>query len=179
MGTPKVPGRTTPGFAFSMVERALQDCLGTRQFGKEEIQQALKFFGNPPECVYCGSKDVKRWDHIIPVIKGGETVLGNMVPACSSCDDSKQALSFQEWLISDGVLSPKRQGIKNMKQRAERIENYMQHFAYHPRTLEERLNENQLLLLEKIRSRLKQIRKDMDLLVEDYRVKNQYEQRKG
>lgn len=60
MKLPKIPKRTTPGFAFPMVDRALSECLSHRQFGSKEIKQALEFFGqNPPECVFCGSKDVK------------------------------------------------------------------------------------------------------------------------
>ena len=72
----------------------------------------MAFFGkNPPECVFCGNREVKRWDHLVPVMKGGETVLGNMVPACARCDDSKQAFPFEEWMVSDAKWSPKSRGV--------------------------------------------------------------------
>ena len=101
-----------------MVERALLNCLATRRFGLGEIEQVLEFFGfDPPECVYCGSHEVQRWDHLVPVKEGGETVLGNMVPACARCDDSKRHLSFEEWVKSDSESSLKNRGIKEIGQR--------------------------------------------------------------
>lgn len=170
MAHPKVPQRTTPGFAFSMIDRSLQDCLARRQFGNAEIEKVLDFFNtHPPECVFCGSKDVKRWDHLVPISKGGETVLGNMVPACARCDDSKRDLHFDEWLTSDTKYSPKSQGIKDIDQKSELIKKYMQHFAYKPTSLEERLDKSELERLNKIRSRLQEIRNEIELLIEGHK----------
>jgi len=45
MKLPRTPQRTTPGFAFSMVERCLRDGLGRRKFGAPEQQEVLNFFG--------------------------------------------------------------------------------------------------------------------------------------
>ena len=39
-------------------------------------------------CVYYGDQNVQRWDQLVPVNKAGETVLGNMLPACARCNDS-------------------------------------------------------------------------------------------
>ena len=36
-------------------------------------------------------------DHFIPLIKGGHTIINNIVPACSHCNSSKQAKMPQEW----------------------------------------------------------------------------------
>ena len=172
MKFPKVPQRTTPGFAFSIVERALQECLAARRFGPEEIAKVLAFFGaDPPECVYCGSHEVRRWDHLVPVNKGGETVLGNMVPACAHCDDSKRDLPFEEWMTSDAAGSPKSRGVEDIDKRVERIKAYVQHFGYTPRSLEERLNEHELERLTTIRSRLQELREDIEELIEDYRTR--------
>jgi len=172
MRPPRVPQRTTPGFAFSIVERALQQCLAARQFGREEIAKVLAFFGaDPPECVYCGSYEVRRWDHLVPVKKGGETVLGNMVPACARCDDSKRDLPFEEWMMSETRWSPKSRGIRDVDQRVKRIKAYIQHFGYTPRSLEDRLDEHELERLATIRSGLQQVRKDFETLIEDYRTR--------
>ena len=172
MTLPRVPQRTTPGFAFSMVNRALSECLADRRFGKMEIKQVLEFFGkDPPECVFCGSQDVKRWDHLVSIKEGGETVLGNMVPACASCDDSKQDKPFEEWMVSDFGYSPKSQNIKDIDQRVKRIKEYMQNFNYVPRSREERLDKQELERLKGIRSRLEEIREDIDALIKDYRVR--------
>lgn len=43
------------------------------------------------QCVYCGSKDNLQIDHIIPVSKGGATVLGNLETLCESCNSEKGA----------------------------------------------------------------------------------------
>lgn len=172
MKLPKVPQRTTPGFAFSMVDRALQECLATRQFRQVEIEQVLEFFGsNPPECVFCGSKDVRRWDHLIPIKSGGETVLGNMVPTCAQCDDSKRDLYFEDWITSDAPKSPKSRGVKDIDQRIEHIKAYMQHYGYSPRNLEDRLNEDEKNRLKLVRSKLIEVREDIETLVNDYRAR--------
>lgn len=38
------------------------------------------------------------WDHFIPVTKGGETVPGNMLPCCASCNSRKRNLDPWVWL---------------------------------------------------------------------------------
>lgn len=48
-------------------------------------------------CAYCGSA-YQTWDHVYPVSRGGQTVPGNMVPACISCNSSKNNLLLEEWL---------------------------------------------------------------------------------
>jgi len=169
---PLVPQRTTPGFVFSTVDRALYECLAIRKFGQKEMDEFLAFFNtNPPECVFCGAKDVKRWDHLFPISKGGDTVLGNMVLACSQCDDSKQGRLFEEWILSNAPLSPKSRGVIDLDQRIGKIKEYISHINYHPRTLEERLNTHELETLNKIRSGLRETRRDIEKLINDYRAR--------
>ena len=40
-------------------------------------------------CFYCGSLNHIQIDHVIPVSKGGRHSIGNIVPACRSCNASK------------------------------------------------------------------------------------------
>jgi len=51
-------------------------------------------------CHYCrrevGSKALTM-DHLIPLIRGGRSVRGNMVPACKDCNSKKQSLLPWEW----------------------------------------------------------------------------------
>lgn len=172
MTLPRAPRRTTPGFAFSIIERSLNACLATRQFGKKEMEEALDFFGaTPSECVFCGSQEFKRWDHLIPVREGGETVLGNIVPACALCDDSKRDRPFEEWMTSDVRGSPQSRGVSDVTQRIERIKAYVRHFGYEVRTLDERLDKQESERLSEIQSRLQQLRKDVDALIGDYRAR--------
>lgn len=169
---PSVPSRTTPGFAFSYIDRALRECLGARQFGQKEIGVVLDFFdSNPPECVYCGSQDIKRWDHLVPIKNGGETILGNMVPACSACDDSKQDLPFDDWIWNDSPSSPKSRGVTDINKRITRIRSYVQRFDYQVIPLEERLDPDELEKLAEIRETTVELRKDIDQLIESYRNK--------
>lgn len=172
MGLPKVPQRIGPGFAFSMVGRCLQEGLGTRKFGAAEIAQVLAFFGaDPPECVYCGSHEVQRWDHLVAVREGGETVLGNMVPACARCDDARRAHPFEEWMVGPAQWSPMTRGVADVDRRMGRIRAYAPHFGYVPRALEERLDERELERLIAIRERLGDLRTDIEALVEDYKAR--------
>lgn len=167
---PLAPQRVTMSFAFSYIERALQEGLANRLFGKLEMQQILRFFATePPECVYCGSPDVTRWDHLMAVAKGGESVIGNMVPACSRCDDSKRALQFDIWMNSDAPGSPKSRGISDIHRRIEKINDYINHFSYQLCSLESRLNSDERAELERVRESLKSLRQECENLIASYR----------
>ena len=114
MKLPRVPQRTTPGFAFSIVKRALIESIAVRQFGKLEIAQVVAFFGeDPPTCVFCGDTPIRRWDHLTPVSKGGDTMLGNMVPACATCDDSKGGLPYDVWALGGAPNSPQTRSVRD------------------------------------------------------------------
>lgn len=170
MKLPRVPSRTTPGFAFSTINRALRECLSRRDFGQQEMAEVLAFFGtDDPECVFCGSREVRRWDHLVPINGGGETVLGNMVPACARCDDSKRHLPFEEWMISDARHSPKSRDVQGVDQRIARIKAYVQHFGYRVQPQPERLNEQERQRLSEIESMLQKLREEIDALIADYR----------
>jgi len=174
MKLPKVPQRTATSFSFAMIERTLKECFADRQFSpEEEVTKVLEFFfgAGQPECAFCGSSEIKRWDHLLPISKGGDTVLGNMVPACAQCDDSKQGKPFEDWMVSNAKYSPKSRGVKDVSQRIKRIKAYIQHFGYVPRSEEERLNKHELERLKIIRSKLLDIRGDIEMLIKDYRAR--------
>jgi len=51
-------------------------------------------------CHYCGKKflpDELTMDHIVPVIRGGKSTRGNLVPACKECNNRKKYLLPVEW----------------------------------------------------------------------------------
>jgi len=51
-------------------------------------------------CYYCGKKVPPRsltMDHIVPIVRGGKSAKGNLVPACKECNSKKQSLVPVEW----------------------------------------------------------------------------------
>ena len=110
-----------------------------------------------------------RWDHIVPVANHGATVLGNMVLACSSCDDSKSQRSFDEWMHSDTPKSPRGQKVANVAERIEHIRAYVREFDYEPASIEAGMDEVERERLRAIRGRLASLRQEVDSLVSDFR----------
>jgi len=72
----------------------------------EEWLDCTQAFNN--ECAYCGTKHNLTRDHIIPLIKGGYNYIYNIVPACSSCNSSKQAHDIVEWYTKQPFYSEER-----------------------------------------------------------------------
>ena len=51
-------------------------------------------------CHYCGMKVSPRaltMDHIVPIIRGGKSSKGNVVPACKECNSKKKHSLLMEW----------------------------------------------------------------------------------
>ncbi len=51
-------------------------------------------------CYYCGGKfkvTELTMDHLIPIVRGGRSVPGNLVPACKECNNKKKYLLPTEW----------------------------------------------------------------------------------
>ena len=51
-------------------------------------------------CYYCkrqvGRKNLTM-DHVVPLIRGGKSKKGNLVPACKECNNEKKSLLPLEW----------------------------------------------------------------------------------
>lgn len=76
---------------------------------QEEWNGILKEFGN--RCAYCGS-DGKPFglgmDHVIPLRSGGKHSVGNVVPACRSCNSRKHTNRYDEWYPSQPFFDPEK-----------------------------------------------------------------------
>lgn len=51
-------------------------------------------------CYYCGKQFGAKnltMDHIVPIIRGGKSTKGNVVPVCKECNDKKKYLLPIEW----------------------------------------------------------------------------------
>ena len=168
MSLPRIPQRTTPGFSFSIVDRALRDCIAERDFGQSEAEAVAEYFEH--ECAYCGGP-IQRWDHLVAISTGGDTVVGNMVPACSKCDDSKQGHDFERWAFGESPGSPASRGITDLERRLARIRGYLTAHRYRPREPEERLTASELQRFNAIRNDLAAARCDFDEFLHAYRLR--------
>lgn len=51
-------------------------------------------------CYYCGEKVHPleiTMDHVVPIIRGGKSTKGNIVPACKNCNNAKKQMLPMEW----------------------------------------------------------------------------------
>ncbi len=51
-------------------------------------------------CTYCGRQFKPAeltMDHLIPLVRGGRSTQGNLVPACKECNSKKKFLLPTEW----------------------------------------------------------------------------------
>lgn len=61
------------------------------------------------KCCYCGKTEPLTQDHFIPLSKGGEYTRNNIMPACKSCNSSKNNKNFFEWYPEQKCYSKKRE----------------------------------------------------------------------
>jgi 5-methylcytosine-specific restriction endonuclease McrA/RNase P subunit RPR2 len=73
-------------------------------------------------CSYCGIEVELTQEHFIPLNSGGEYTINNIIPACKSCNSSKQDNDFFEWYPQQPFYS---------KQRERKILKYLN---YDPKT---------------------------------------------
>lgn len=65
----------------------------------EEWEKALEFFNH--SCAYCGvSDDNIGKEHVIPIVKGGGYTADNIIPACRTCNSSKNTTDMEKWYLS-------------------------------------------------------------------------------
>ena len=74
-------------------KRALKSTLTTNQW-----QQCLSHFKH--QCAYCDCTEKLEQEHVIPVSKGGHYTADNIIPACRSCNASKNNKSLEEWYVN-------------------------------------------------------------------------------
>jgi 5-methylcytosine-specific restriction endonuclease McrA len=48
-------------------------------------------------CTYCGELESIQLDHIVPIARGGSHSIGNLAPACRTCNASKGTKTITEW----------------------------------------------------------------------------------
>lgn len=93
-------------YAMSMSYRLYHRSKSKRRKAQERGSTALMLtpdqlwrrwvqFGHA--CAYCGAGGDLQVEHVIPISKGGEHHLGNIVPACQRCNFSKGKADAEQW----------------------------------------------------------------------------------
>ena len=128
----KAPTKMSASRALYTLDRAMKERLLDRDFGTQHLRRAVDYFARVgiEGCIYCGNNLVERWDHLVPVSAGGGTVVGNMVPACQPCDDSKGGKDYRVWLGGPAKKNPARGKPELYAAVAARAEAYQKHFGF-------------------------------------------------
>lgn len=85
--------------AYAIVENGAMRIVG--QIAYEKLMFCACYRKHGLVCAYCGStldKGDKTVDHKIPKAYGGVSILDNLVPACSKCNEEKSDLFFEEYV---------------------------------------------------------------------------------
>jgi len=67
------------------------------------LRQRFNEFGNC--CAYCGGAGDMEIEHVDPINNGGPHDIGNIVPACSTCNTSKKEKEMESWYRSQPFFS--------------------------------------------------------------------------
>lgn len=67
-------------------------------FTIDQWRECLTHFNH--QCAYCDCTEKLEQEHVIPVSKGGHYTADNIIPACRSCNASKNNKSLEEWYIN-------------------------------------------------------------------------------
>ena len=78
--------------AYARARRTRIKLNGTYYISLKETKNLLS-----QKCFYCQSFENMTIDHVIPIDKGGRDSIGNLVPACKSCNSSKGNLFITQW----------------------------------------------------------------------------------
>lgn len=65
---------------------------------KISTKETKRLYSKP--CFYCGNVGQIELDHVVPIARGGSHGIGNLVPACKSCNASKGAQLLIEWKLN-------------------------------------------------------------------------------
>lgn len=61
------------------------------------VLRAAVFKRDNYACTYCGSQIDLHCDHVVPLIQGGASTMGNLTTACRPCNSGKSGRSVEEW----------------------------------------------------------------------------------
>ena len=94
------------------------------------VEENLRTFGfEVEECVYCGQRGARDWDHFRPIVRGGRPsghyhTTWNLVRACGRCNQSKGGKDWDKWITGSAKGSPKTRGVVDLEDRIRRLKKY-------------------------------------------------------
>ena len=71
-----------------------------------EWLECVEAFDN--SCAYCGAQRNLTMEHVTAIANGGTNDVGNIIPACRSCNSSKGTKELIEWYTSQPFYSKDR-----------------------------------------------------------------------
>lgn len=78
--------------------RARKNGADVREFTDQQWRRMVDRYRGC--CHYCGDHTTLTQDHVIPLFRGGRHSTGNIVPACGTCNSSKNDRLIVEWRAS-------------------------------------------------------------------------------
>lgn len=79
--------------------RAVQRSVQRFKITKRDLKRALIRANG--QCSYCsatfGDANKVTWDHVVPITRGGSDSIGNLLPACERCNQSKNSKLLVVW----------------------------------------------------------------------------------
>jgi len=134
--------------------RGLREIVAPRQKLNDEDWKVLldRFDGR---CAFCNEPATKEnrgivADHLVAAAQFGELVLGNVVPSCQTCNDSR---GNQDWREFISERFP-----EDAAYRIQRIQECLDEHPYSPVTLDAALNDDE-------RIKYKEIEREWDALL--------------
>ena len=156
----KLPIKVSAGLGLSLIDRAVKEAFAARCL-VSDLEDLRSYFeaGGEIRCFYCDAPEPTRWDHLHAVTRGGDTVPGNLVPACGRCDDSKQDRDIDEWVHGTSRQRPPPERLAGLQ---DKIAAYRERFAYEARTFEARLSPDQLARYQRFRTEIDTLRRHLE-----------------
>ena len=156
----KLPIKVSAGLGLSLIDRAVKEAFAARCL-VSDLEDLRSYFeaGGEIRCFYCDAPEPTRWDHLHAVTRGGDTVPGNLVPACGRCDDSKQDRDIDEWVRSTSKHRPPTGSLAALQ---DKVVAYRERFAYSAQAFEARLSPDQLARYQRFRTEIDALRRHLE-----------------
>lgn len=84
--------------------RAILDNIPGKGINGVEWKELKDSYFN--RCAYCGEKNPLEMDHVIPITRGGEHSIDNIVPACRACNGGKNNKPLLVWMLHQVTAKP-------------------------------------------------------------------------